>query len=72
MSVFGFKDRPSLVLINEGEYRKVVGREFPFLHVVSVVIIPFAYWVACIEIGVYNSNENEFTLSFGQVSTPQS
>ena len=46
----------------------VVGEYFPFIHFVSVVIIPFTYWVACIELGVYNSNENQFTLSFGQVS----
>jgi len=45
----------------------VVGEFFPFIHFISVVIIPFVYWVACIEIGVYNSNENEFTLTFGQV-----
>ena len=48
--------------------RLVVGEYFPFIHFVSVVIIPFTYWVACIELGVYNSNENQFTLSFGQVS----
>jgi len=45
----------------------VVGEYFPFIHFVSVVVIPFTYWVACIELGVYNSNENQFTLSFGQV-----
>lgn len=45
----------------------VVGEYFPFIHFVSIVLIPFAYWVACIELGVYNSNENEFTLTFGQV-----
>jgi hypothetical protein len=44
-----------------------VGEYFPFIHFVSVVVVPFAYWVACIELGVYNSNENEFTLTFGQV-----
>jgi hypothetical protein len=45
-----------------------VGEYFPFIHFVSVVVIPFTYWVACIELGVYDSNENEFTLTFGQVS----
>lgn len=45
-----------------------MGEYFPFVHFISVVIIPFMYWVACIEIGVFNSNENEFTLTFGQVS----
>jgi len=45
----------------------VVGEYFPFIHFVSLVVIPFAYWVACIELGVYDSNENEFTLTFGQV-----
>ena len=48
--------------------RTVVGEYFPFIHFVSIVAIPFMYWVACIELGVYNSNENEFTLTFGQVS----
>ena len=46
-----------------------MSEHFPFVHFVSVVVIPFTYWVACIELGVYNSNENQFTLSFGQVST---
>lgn len=45
----------------------VVGEYFPFIHFVSIVVIPFVYWVACIEIGVWNSNENQFTLTFGQV-----
>jgi hypothetical protein len=49
------------------DFRTVVGEFFPFIHFVSVVIIPFLYWVACIELGVYNSNENQFTLTFGQV-----
>lgn len=48
--------------------RTVVGEYFPFIHFISLVIIPFMYWVACIELGVYNSNDNEFILSFGQVS----
>jgi hypothetical protein len=48
--------------------RIVVGEYFPFIHFISVVVIPFAYWVACIELGVYNSNDNVFTLTFGQVS----
>lgn len=47
--------------------RRVVGEYFPLIHFVSVVIIPFAYWVACVELGVYHSNENRFTVSFGQV-----
>jgi len=46
----------------------VVGDYFPFVHFISLVVIPFMYWVACIELGVYNSNENQFTLTFGQVS----
>lgn len=44
-----------------------MGEYFPFIHFISIVVIPFVYWVACIEIGVYNSNENQFTLTFGQV-----
>ena len=47
-----------------------MGEYFPFIHFVSLVLIPFMYWVACIELGVYDSNENEFTLTFGQVSVP--
>jgi len=45
----------------------VVGEYFPFIHFISIVVIPFAYWVACIELGVYKSNDNEFMLTFGQV-----
>jgi len=45
-----------------------VGEYFPFIHFVSLVVIPSMYWIACIELGVYNSNENQFTLTFGQVS----
>jgi hypothetical protein len=45
-----------------------VGEYFPFVHFISIVVIPFLYWVACIELGVLNSNENQFTLTFGQVS----
>jgi len=47
-----------------------VGEYFPFIHFVSAVVIPFTYWVACIELGVYETNENQFTLTFGQVSAP--
>ena len=50
------------------ENRTVVGEYFPLIHFISVVIIPFTYWVACIELGVYHSNENRFTVSFGQAS----
>jgi len=32
-----------------------------------VVALPFIYWVATIELGLINSNDNKFTLSFGQV-----
>jgi len=54
-------------LIDRGN-RTVVGEYFPFVHFISVVVIPFMYWVACIELGVYDSNENQFSLTFGQVS----
>lgn len=60
---------PELINWGGGDgIRTVVGEYFPFIHFISVVVIPFLYWVACIEIGVYNSNENQFTLTFGQVS----
>jgi len=32
-----------------------------------VVAIPFIYWLATIELGLIFSNDNIFTLSFGQV-----
>jgi hypothetical protein len=32
-----------------------------------VVVIPFVYWVATIELGMLNSNDNHFTITFGQV-----
>ncbi|KAF9788064.1 hypothetical protein BJ322DRAFT_1046832 [Thelephora terrestris] len=45
----------------------VVSEHYPFIYFISIVVIPFVYWVACIEIGVFDSNDNQFTLTFGQV-----
>jgi hypothetical protein len=53
--------------MSEGFFRTVVSEHFPFIYFISIVVIPFGYWVACIEIGVFDSNDNQFTLTFGQV-----
>jgi hypothetical protein len=45
----------------------MVGEEFPFVHFLSVVVVPFAYWCGTIELSASTANENEFSLSFGQV-----
>ena len=41
---------------------------YPFLQFWSVVAIPTAYWVGVIETGVLYSQDNTFSLTFGQVS----
>ena len=43
-------------------------RNYPFLRFWSVVAVPTAYWVGIIEVGVLNSQDVTFSLTFGQVS----
>ena len=40
----------------------------PFLRFWSVVAIPTIYWVGIVETGVLWSQDNTFSLTFGQVS----
>ncbi|KAF8523249.1 hypothetical protein JB92DRAFT_1624088 [Gautieria morchelliformis] len=46
---------------------QVVGDNYPFIKYASVVVIPFVYWVLIIELGTMETNDNRFTLTFGQV-----
>ena len=41
---------------------------YPFLQFLSVVLIPSVYWVGIVEVGVLDSQDNAFSLTFGQVS----
>ena len=43
-------------------------KNYPFLRFWSVVAVPTAYWVGIIEVGVLNSQDVTFSLTFGQVS----
>ena len=46
---------------------------YPFLQFLSVVLVPALYWVGTVELGVLDSQDNTFSLTFGQVgshSTP--
>ncbi|CAL1708936.1 unnamed protein product [Somion occarium] len=51
-----------------GRTWSVIGRNYSFLHFVSIVVIPTAYWISVVEIGCGVAlNDLEFSLSFGQV-----
>lgn len=53
-------------------HRSVVGRNYSFIHFVSIVAIPTFYWVSVVELGCFFAqNDEEFSLSFGQVSFDQ-
>ena len=42
---------------------------YPFLWFWSIVAIPMTYWVGIIELGILGSQDNAFSLTFGQVSS---
>ena len=54
--------------------RAVTGREYPFIHFISVVLIPNLYWIAVIEAAMIVSHaDNEASPStYGQVGTLES
>ena len=41
---------------------------YPFLQFLSVIVIPTAYWVAYVELGVWDQWDVAVTLTFGQVN----
>jgi hypothetical protein len=45
----------------------MMGTEYPFIHFVSVVIVPFLLWIIAIELGIKHTEDNHFQASFGQV-----
>lgn len=49
--------------------RSVIGRNYSFIHFLSIVAIPTFYWVSVVELGCFFArNDEEFSLSFGQAS----
>jgi hypothetical protein len=41
---------------------------YPFLQFLSVIVIPTAYWIGIVEVGVLGSQDVAWSLTFGQVS----
>ncbi|KAK7680850.1 hypothetical protein QCA50_016160 [Cerrena zonata] len=51
-----------------GKVWAVTGREYPFIHLVSVVVIPNLYWIAVIETAVVLSGDGSSNLAtYGQI-----
>ena len=48
-------------------YRRTVGYYYPFIQFMSVVAFPMGYWVAVVELSTFGTQDNTFSLSFGQV-----
>ncbi|KAF7373202.1 hypothetical protein MSAN_00528800 [Mycena sanguinolenta] len=48
-------------------YWKLFGARYPFLHFCGVFFIPMIYWVILNELRLFNTADNVFTISFGQV-----
>ncbi|KAF8522715.1 hypothetical protein BU17DRAFT_15407, partial [Hysterangium stoloniferum] len=45
----------------------VIAKRYPFILFLSVVIIPSGYWVIVIELGAADSQDDRWSLTFGQV-----
>ena len=46
-----------------------VGRDYPWIHFLTLVAIPTAYWISIIEIAsMFAGSDQEFSWSYGQVS----
>jgi hypothetical protein len=48
-------------------HRRTIVEHYPFLLFCSAVVIPTAYWIAIIEIGISNENDQTSPLTFNQV-----
>lgn len=48
--------------------RRTVLENYPVIRFMTVIVIPFGYWVAMIEVGSAVSDDKELELSFGQAS----
>ena len=55
----------ALILIKR--YRRTIGYYYPFVQFMSVVAFPMAYWVTVVELCIFGTMDNTFSLSFGQV-----
>jgi hypothetical protein len=45
----------------------MMGTDYPFIHFISVIIVPFLLWIISIEFGISGTADNHFQASFGQV-----
>ncbi|CAL1708937.1 unnamed protein product [Somion occarium] len=51
-----------------GRTWSTIGRNYSFIHFMSIVLIPNIYWISIVEFGcLVAANDQEFSLSFGQV-----
>ena len=50
-----------------GWYRRTIGYYYPFIQFLTVVAFPMAYWIATVELCTFGTQDNTFSLSFGQV-----
>ncbi|KAK7683465.1 hypothetical protein QCA50_013299 [Cerrena zonata] len=51
-----------------GRTWSVMGRNYPFIHFISIVAIPTIYWMMTVELAcLIAGSDQEFSLSFGQV-----
>ncbi|KAF9781538.1 hypothetical protein BJ322DRAFT_1076750 [Thelephora terrestris] len=46
---------------------RTVGYYYPLIQFISVVAFPMGYWIAVVELCTYGTQDNAFSLSFGQV-----
>jgi hypothetical protein len=49
----------------------MMGVDFPLVHFLSVVVVPFVLWILAVELGIKHTSDNHFQASFGQVSSPR-
>ena len=48
--------------------RRTVVSHYPFLQFWTVIAVPTMYWVGIVEVGVLESQDRAWSLTFGQVS----
>ncbi|KAF8498942.1 hypothetical protein BU17DRAFT_59222 [Hysterangium stoloniferum] len=46
---------------------QIMYERYPFIHFATTVVLPFGYWVFLVEVGVMMSNDNTWSITFGQV-----
>ncbi|KAF9781550.1 hypothetical protein BJ322DRAFT_230258 [Thelephora terrestris] len=50
-----------------GKVWRPIVHHYPFLRFCSVVVIPTAYWIAIVELGIFGGNDETSPLTFSQV-----